>query len=255
MTKLTEDSRYTACGVPVKVKILPYGTRWNKDCCGFRKGDLYKADRKLSNGTGRACGITVHNTDDSADAETYVRATFNQNMKTSRVHFYVDDKEAWQNLELDEVGWHAGTGDRGRGNDDTVAVEIIMGGRDAQKDAKSEENGARLVAYLLHRLDLPADAVVTHKHWSGKNCPAYILPHWEAFLARVKEAYESMKNEQTTVASGVDAYAAPAVEKAVGSGLLRGDGTGDLRLREPLLRQDALVLLDRLGLLPDAPQK
>ena len=40
-------------------------------------------------------GVTMHNTDDlpnvEDDAEQYTRATVNGNMKSVRVHYYVDD--------------------------------------------------------------------------------------------------------------------------------------------------------------------
>ena len=43
-----------------------------------------------------------------------------------------------------------------------------------------------------------------------------------------------------------DAYAAQAVAWAVAEGLLRGDDTGNLRLHEPVTRQDVVVLLHRM---------
>ena len=49
-------------------------------------------------------GITIHNTgwinvsSSTTPAEQYTRATYNGNMKDVRVHFYVDNICAWQNL-------------------------------------------------------------------------------------------------------------------------------------------------------------
>ncbi len=251
MANIKEDTSYSAGGLCVKVKKIPFGTRWIKDCCGFKKGDLYKADRLMTGGSGRILGITIHNTDDSADAATYTLATFNQNMNTARVHFYVDDKEAWQNLELNEVGWHAGTGDRSLGNDSYIAIEIIMGGTEGEKNRKAEENGALLTAYLLRITGLGLEDVVTHKHWSGKNCPFYILPHWESFLALVGEKYDSLgraQNEYEKVSeldNTPDEYAEKAVKKAVERGIIKGDADGNLMLHSALSRQDFLVMLDR----------
>ena len=252
MANISEDTKYYAGGLCVKVKKIPFGTKWIKDCCGFRKGDLYKADRLMTGGTGKILGITIHNTDDSADAATYTLATFNQNMNTARVHFYVDSTEAWQNLELNEVGWHAGTGDRSLGNDSYIAIEIIMGGSGSDKDKKAEENGALLTAYLLRITGLGFDDVVTHKHWSGKNCPYYILPHWDEFMALVKEKYEYLEKAEDDYQKGIsldntpDAYAAEAVEKAVKKGIIKGDTYGNLMLHSYITRQDLLVVLDRV---------
>ena len=280
MAKIQADTTYKACGLTVKVKKIPFGTKWNKDCPGegFKKGDLYKADRLLSGGTGKIGGITIHNTDDRADAATYTLATFNQNMNSARVHFYVDDKEAWQNLELNEVGWHAGTGNYGKGNDDTVAIEIIMGKRvDFTTDGKDRRafiNGAILTAYILKIAGLGTDKVFTHKKWNGKNCPLYILPDWEIFigcveylLCKMTETANDFCSEKDVICylSGdtekcelpilqkdgniPDSYAEKAIAKATEKGYLLGDTQGNLRLHDALTRQDLFVILDRIGLI------
>lgn len=152
-------------------------------------------------------GITVHNTESisvsssTTMAEQYTRATVNGNMKDVRVHFYVDDTCAWQNLPLTLSGWHAADGS-GNGNSKTIAIEVIG------DSAKAEANAVKLTAYLLKRYGLNADSnLFTHTHWlnvmdgkSGtidylntadnprKMCPIYILPHWSTFKNNVKNA-------------------------------------------------------------------
>ena len=257
MARLIPDSKYTVEGLTVNVKKIPFGTKWKKDCCGFKKGELYKADRLMTNGTGRILGITIHNTGASADAETYTRATFNQNMNTSRVHFYVDKNEAWQNLEENEVGWHAGTGDRGLGNDSYIAIEIIMGSERGRDDRKAEENGALLAAYLMKKYDLKFTDLVTHQHWSGKYCPIYILPHWDEFVELVRNKYELLSRAEDKKEEGSatdydntpDEYSKYSVYKAVQNGVLTGTPQGDLMLNSPVSRQELCVILDRLGLM------
>lgn len=154
-------------------------------------------------------GVTVHNTDwitvaaGTTPAEQYTRATVNGNMNSVRVHYYVDDQCAWQNLPLTLSGWHAADGN-GNGNRKTIAIECIMSGAYNDKDKKSEDNCAKLAAALLKQLGLGVDHLYTHTHWlnvrdgktgsvdylntaknSYKNCPAFILPHWEVFKAKV----------------------------------------------------------------------
>ena len=57
-------------------------------------------------------GVTIHNTDwittaaGTTPAEQYTRATVNGNMNDVRVHYYVDNTCAWQNLPLTLSGWH-----------------------------------------------------------------------------------------------------------------------------------------------------
>ena len=61
---------------------------------------------------GKIIGVTVHNTDwitvasGTTPAEQYTRATINNNMKDVRVHYYVDNVCAWQNLPHSLSGWH-----------------------------------------------------------------------------------------------------------------------------------------------------
>lgn len=155
-------------------------------------------------------GVTVHNTDwittaqGTNPSEQYSRATVNGNMNDVRVHYYVDNICAWQNLPLTLSGWHAADGG-GNGNRKTIAIECIMSNAYNDKDKKSEDNCARLAAYLLHKYGLTIDNLYTHTHWlnvkdgiTGDNdylntrkhpykwCPLYILPHWAMFKAKVQ---------------------------------------------------------------------
>lgn len=155
-------------------------------------------------------GVTVHNTDwittatGTTPAEQYTRATYNGNMNDVRVHYYADDTCAWQDLPLSISGWHAADGN-GFGNRQTVAIECIMSPAYNDKDKKSEDNCARLAAWLLYQKGYGIDRLYTHTyHLNVKNgrtgsvdylntakgnykyCPAYILPHWAQFKAKVQ---------------------------------------------------------------------
>ena len=159
---------------------------------------------------GKVIGITVHNTEwisvasGTMPSEQYTRATVNGNMKDVRVHYYVDNVCAWQNLPLSLSGWHAADGS-GNGNRRTIAIECIMSSAYNVTDKKSEDNCARLAAALLKKHGLDINHLYTHTHWlnvrdgkSGsvdylntarnpyKMCPAYILPHWAEFKKKVQ---------------------------------------------------------------------
>lgn len=164
-------------------------------------------------------GITVHNTESisvsssTTMAEQYTRATVNGNMKDVRVHFYVDDVCAWQNLPLSLSGWHAADGS-GNGNRKTISIEVIGNSK------KAEDNAAKLIAYLLDQHNWNVNSnLYTHTHWlnvrdgkkgtidelntmknSYKMCPIYILPHWSEFkqLVSSKQRNNSPKPNPTT---------------------------------------------------------
>lgn len=183
------NTTYAVNGVRVNEKIIPDGTVW-KDAtkakaAGFSKGSLYKKQQKLTNKTGKVLSITVHNTaghsgiDD--EGELYTRATYNENMGSARVHFYVDANGAWQNLKAGtgmcendpegsaEVGWHAGDGSvADGGNYTSVSLEIIMGEKDEKINNAAYDNGARLVAWLIKKHGLTLDDVVSHTYWVNK---------------------------------------------------------------------------------------
>lgn len=225
MAKLTPDATRTEYGLVINEKIIPWGAVWPKDSGSYKKGQKYKADKLLSGGTGKVAGVTIHNTNDLAnveeDAEQYTRATWpNANMNDARVHYYVDDVNAWQNLEDTEVGWHAGDGSSGPGNGTTIAIEIIMDGSGSKEDLGAEENGVLLAALLLKRYGLTVEQLYTHNHWMGhpdkivqgarKNCPLYILPHWEQFKEKVAAKLKEISGtaaEKTAIMGKAEATA------------------------------------------------
>lgn len=186
---LTPNKTKIMNGVTVNEKIIPDGTRWTSSskakAAGFSAGSLYKKQQKLSGGTGKVQFVTIHNTDDldnvHDDGEQYTRATYNENMGSVRVHFYVDDVCAWQNLKAGtglftsdpigsaEVSWHSGDGsDADGGNMTSLSIEIIMNDNSAH-DAKARDNGARAAAWLLWRHGLTVDRLVTHTYWVSKS--------------------------------------------------------------------------------------
>lgn len=218
MAKLTPDATRTEHGLVINEKIIPWGAVWPKDSGAYKKGAQYKADRLLSGGTGKVKGVTIHNTADlknvEEDAEQYTRATWpNGNMNDARVHYYVDDINAWQNLREDEVGWHAGDGRKATGgNETTLSIEIIMDGSGSKEDLKAEENGVLLAALLLKKHGLSVNELYTHNHWMGhpdsivqgarKNCPLYILPHWAQFKQKVAAKLTELNGGATTTETG-----------------------------------------------------
>lgn len=196
-TYLSPDSTELINGVTVNEYLL---TKHNPN----------RIDMPSATMDGNVIGVTIHNTDwiivssATTPAEQYTRATVNGNMNDVRVHYYVDNRCAWQNLPLSLSGWHAADG-RGNGNRRTVAIECIMSSAYNDADKKSEDNCARLAAYLLQKFGLTIDDLYTHSYWMNvrdgktgtreelnvmhnayKNCPAYILPHWTEFKEKVK---------------------------------------------------------------------
>ena len=113
-------------------------------------------------------GITIHNTNDLAniedDGRNYTASTVNGNMRTVRVHYYVDDLYIWQNLDESLQNWTCTDGN-GDGNATTIAIECIMKNSYDTESLKAMDNCARLTAYLCVKYKLTTNDVYTHTYW------------------------------------------------------------------------------------------
>ena len=163
-------------------------------------------------------GITIHNTNDLAniedDGRNYTASTVNGNMRTVRVHYYVDDLYIWQNLDESLQNWTCTDGN-GDGNATTIAIECIMKNSYDTESLKAMDNCARLTAYLCVKYKLTTNDVYTHTYWlhmrdkdsvskcgdkdkictarhSYKICPTFIIPQWDKFLALVNKYIAEM---------------------------------------------------------------
>lgn len=168
-------------------------------------------------------GVTLHNTEwlynissQTTCAEQYTRATVNGNMLDVRVHYYVDDKCAWQNLSWEYQSWHAGSKRKEAngseaGNAQTISIECIMDGSGKPYDLTARDNSARLIAFILWSNNLTIDNLYTHNYWANvrrglkgtvdylnmtdddhKHCPIFIRPKWLEFKALVSKYLEQL---------------------------------------------------------------
>lgn len=138
--------------------------------------------------------ITVHETANrsrGADAATharYVKGADAQNRSVSW-HYTVDDKQIIQHLPTNEMGWHAGA----NGNRQSIGIELCVNSDGDFEQTK--RNAQWLIRKLMAELNIPISRVVTHQHWTGKNCPSTLLNQWEGFksgITTVKAASASV---------------------------------------------------------------
>lgn len=149
--------------------------------------------------------ITIHNTantDRGADASSHslwVRNTgyyfYNNRKNWVSWHYTVDDRKVIKQLPISEKGWHAG-----RGNSTSIGIEICM--HQGIDQAVAFDRAARLIAVLLYDLNLSLEDVVTHKYWTGKNCPVLLLNNedWKNFSDNIQSylsgIYQSNDNDE-----------------------------------------------------------
>jgi N-acetylmuramoyl-L-alanine amidase len=139
--------------------------------------------------------ITIHNTaNTSKGAGDEMHARYLNNGAGGRTvswHFTVDDDSVTQHLPVNVNGWHAGDGLHGKGNRESIGIEIC---ENSDGDfSKAVANAVELVQHLMKAHGISIMNVVPHKHWSGKNCPRKLLADWDGLVAR-------FKNEQSAPA-------------------------------------------------------
>lgn len=123
--------------------------------------------------------ITIHNTGcPNVPADNFRRSCLDKSQdKEVSWHFTVDEKEIVQHIPTNEVAWHAGNR---KGNYCSIGIEVC------ERDG-AEDKAIELVKHLMKEHNIPLKNVVTHKSWSGKQCPHLILPHWDSFIKKCGE--------------------------------------------------------------------
>jgi N-acetylmuramoyl-L-alanine amidase CwlA len=135
--------------------------------------------------------ITIHNTDNAstgANAAAHAKYQKGADARKRKVswHFTVDDKNVFQSLPTNEIGWHAGSS---KGNASSIGIEICM---NADLDIPAAYKRAALLTAVVafqNKIKVPGQ-IVQHNHWSGKNCPRILRAKpngWKDFLDQVKQ--------------------------------------------------------------------
>lgn len=128
--------------------------------------------------------ITVHNTANEKSNAYGERAWLDNpdNEWDGSWHEVIHEDTIIQAVPEDEVAWHAGDGQDGKGNLTSYSIEFTESG-DQQTTLRT---GCRRIAQLLHAKGKGIEAVVPHQIWTGKNCPRKILPYWDAFIKTIE---------------------------------------------------------------------
>ena len=143
--------------------------------------------------------LTIHNTANNASALAEISFMIG-NWEEVSYHWAVDDVQAIQAIEHNRNGWHSGDGGNGTGNRKSIGIEICHSLTPGNpRYAKSEDNGAKLAAIILHQYGWGIDRIRKHQDWSGKYCPHRILDNgnWEGFKGKVQAYLLQLQGKQT----------------------------------------------------------
>jgi N-acetylmuramoyl-L-alanine amidase CwlA len=149
--------------------------------------------------------ITIHNTANDASARNELVYMRDNNNVTS-FHVAVDDVQALQGIPFNRNAWHAGDGEDGTGNRESIAIEICYSKSGGAKYNKAVENAVEIVARIMKAQGIPASNIRYHKNWSGKNCPHRLIADGvtlEKFQQRVQAKYNELFNKPTAPQNSV----------------------------------------------------
>lgn len=212
----------------------------------------------------------------AAFADIYVGAS---------AHFFVDDNEVWQSVEMSDTAWHCGDNPPSRNgatNRNSIGIEMCVVYQNG-KYSISDKTAARTLDLVLSLLKMfPGAKVCRHYDVTGKICPAPWVEDpgaWDVFrrnVERMRDYDAEMQQIKESIGTCMGEIAAckkriadltkktepvyeyiedvpdwgqTTVEKCVKNGTLKGvDDTG--RLDIPLSFLRLLVVIDRLGGIP-----
>ena len=142
--------------------------------------------------------IVMHYTGNSKDNAKNNANYFATGSRKASAHFFVDDANIYQSVELRDVAWHCGTSGtyyhKACRNSNAFGIEMCCTAGNYKISKKTLENSAYLCANLCKKLGISADQVDTYvvRHYdvTHKSCPAQMAgssnAEWKAFKEDVK---------------------------------------------------------------------
>ncbi len=157
--------------------------------------------------------ITIHDTGNSSYGAgarahaNYLKTDTAANVPVSW-HYTVDDSLTVQHIPIDEVAWHAGDGGQGKGNRESIGIEIAMNS-DGNRE-KAEKRAIKLCSFLINTeptLIRYPDCLKQHWDWTKKNCPQVIRSRangWKNFVERIGNEMEKNSEIERWKQEGID---------------------------------------------------
>lgn len=140
--------------------------------------------------------IVMHYTGNSKDTAKANANYFQGAGRGASAHFFVDNNEIYQSVELRDRAWHCGGSSYYHAkcrNTNAFGIEMCTSGN-YKVSSKTKENAAYLCAYLCKMLGITASKVDTYvlRHYdvTHKSCPAQMAgsnnAEWNNFKTKVK---------------------------------------------------------------------
>lgn len=185
----------------------------------------------------------IHYTGNAKDTAKANANYFTGAGRGASAHFFVDDSEIYQSVELRDTAWHCGT----KGtyyhsacrNANSIGIEMCCTAGNYKVSEKTKKNTAYLCAYICKMLGITTSGVDTYvlRHYdvTHKKCPAQMVDNekeWAEFKDMVKsilwnggvQTEDTTAQVQTTTTKSVTAYKVKVTASVLN--IRKGPGTG-----------------------------
>ena len=145
--------------------------------------------------------VVMHYTGNSKDTAKANANYFKGANRGASAHFFVDNSNIYQSVELRDVAWHCGTNGTYYHNDcrnsNSISIEMCCTAGNYKISDTTKKNAAYLCAYLCKMIGVTAGQVDTYvlRHYdiTHKKCPAQMVSdakEWSDFKTMVKNILE-----------------------------------------------------------------
>lgn len=172
------------------------------------------------------------------------------------VHAFIGSDKVVQTLPWDVIAWHAGSGSKGSANNTYIGIEMcepsVMWSEDRKREFfnKTYANAVSVFADLCRVYDIDPMGIICHSEGAklGIASDHADVMHWFPLYGKNMDMFRkdvSTMVEKAKMDNTPDSYARDDIEWALQHRILLGDSQGNLKLHEPLTRQDAICLIRR----------
>lgn len=152
--------------------------------------------------TGGIKYIVIHYTASPNDTALGEAEYFANNYIGASAHFFVDENEVVQSVDIKDTAWHCEGANRFYSpcrNSNSIGIELCCKKHDMSTknasdkdwyfDKKTVENAVKLARELMKRYDIPVERVIRHYDVTHKICPAPFVhdeESWDIFKEMLK---------------------------------------------------------------------
>lgn len=156
--------------------------------------------------------IVMHYTGNSKDTSSANANYFTGASRSASAHFFVDDTEVYQSVELRDTAWHCGASSYKHSscrNANSIGIEMCCTAGNYKISDTTKKNAAYLCAYLCGVLGITEKTVDTYvlRHYdvTGKTCPAQMAGDSNSEWTGFKQMVKNILNGKSTATSTTSA--------------------------------------------------